>query len=74
MTSTVNPKDRKTISTLIKGKLKHDQKHRDGKTYVNSNILIEDADISFLIKRSMCSEARNSDKVLFSKKGIRVDG
>lgn len=54
---------RKTISAFIKDKLKHGRKHCHAKIYVNSNVLIEDSDNSFLIKRSSCSEVKNPDKV-----------
>ena len=52
MSKTVISVERKTISAFIKDKLKHRRKHCHAKAYVNSNILIEDSDISFLIKRS----------------------
>ena len=57
MTKAENPKDCNRFSALIKGKLKRNQKHRHAKAYVNSNILIEDADISFLIRRSSHTES-----------------
>lgn len=65
MSKTVIPVERKTISAFIKDKLKHSRKHCHAKAYVNSNILIEDSDISFLIKRSSCSEVKNPDKEFF---------
>lgn len=65
MCKTVIPVERKTISTFIKVKLKHGRKYCHVKTYVNSNVLIEDSDISFLIKRSSSSEVKNPDKEFF---------
>lgn len=57
--------ERKTLSAIIKDKLKHGRKHCHAKAYVNSNVLIEDSDISFLIKRSSCSEVKKPDKEFF---------
>lgn len=65
MSNAVIPMARKTLSAIIKDKLKHGRKHCHAKTYVNSNVLIEDSDISFLIRRSSCSEAKNPDKEFF---------
>lgn len=65
MSKAVIPMARKTLSTIIKDKLKHGRKHCHAKTYVNSNVLIEDSDISFLIRRSSCSEAKIPDKEFF---------
>lgn len=65
MSKTAIPVERKTILAFIKDKLKHGRKHCHSKTYVNSNVLIEDSDISFLIRRSSCSEAKNPDKEFF---------
>lgn len=65
MSKTVISVERKTISAFIKDKLKHSRKHCHAKAYVNSSILIEDSDISFLIKRSSCSEVKNPDKEFF---------
>lgn len=65
MSKTVISIERKTISAFIKDKLKHSRKHCHAKPYVNSNVLIEDSDISFLIRRSSCSEAKNPDKEFF---------
>lgn len=65
MSKAVIPMARKTLSAFIKDKLKHGRKHCHAKTYVNSNVLIEDSDISFLIRRSSCSEAKNLDKEFF---------
>lgn len=65
MSKAVIPMARKTLSAIIKNKLKHGRKHCHAKTYVNSNVLIEDSDISFLIRRSSCSEAKNTDKEFF---------
>lgn len=65
MSKTATPVERKTILAFIKDKLKHGRKHCHAKTYVNSNVLIEDSDISFLIRRSSCSEAKNPDKEFF---------
>ena len=62
MSKTVNPVERKAISAFIKDKLKHGRKHCHAKTYVNSSVLIEDSEISFLIKRSSCSEVKKPDK------------
>lgn len=62
MSKTVIPVERKTISAFIMDKLKHGRKPCHAKAYVNSNVLIEDSDISFLIKRSSCSEVKNPDK------------
>ena len=56
---------RKTLTAIIKDKLKHGRKHCHAKTYVNSSVLIEDSDISFLIKRSSCSAVKNPDKEFF---------
>lgn len=49
MSKTVIPVERKTISAFIKDKLKHGRKPCHAKAYVNSSVLIEDSDISFLI-------------------------
>lgn len=65
MSKAVIPMARKTLSAFIKDKLKHGRKNCHAKTYVNSNVLIEDSDISFLIRRSSCSEAKNPDKEFF---------
>lgn len=65
MSKTAIPVERKTILAFIKDKLKHGQKHCHAKAYVNSNVLVEDSDISFLIKRSSCSEVKNPDKGFF---------
>ena len=65
MSKAVIPMARKTLSAIIKNKLKHGRKHCHAKTYINSTVLIEDSDISFLIKRSSCSEAKNPDKEFF---------
>lgn len=65
MSKTVIPVERKTISALIKDKLKHSRKPCHAKAYVNSSVLIEDSDISFLIRRSSSSEVKNSDKEFF---------
>lgn len=65
MSRTVIPVELKTLSSFIKDKLKRGRKHCHAKTYVNSNVLIEDSDISFLIKRSSCSEVKNPDKEFF---------
>ena len=65
MSKAVIPMARKTLSAFIKDKLKHGRKHCHAKTYVNSNVLIEDSDISFLLRRSSCSEAKNPDKEFF---------
>lgn len=65
MSKAVIPMARKTLSAFIKDKLKRRRKHCHAKTYVNSNVLIEDSDISFLIRRSSCSEAKNPDKEFF---------
>lgn len=65
MSKAVIPMARKTLSAIIKNKLKHGRKHCHAKTYVNSNVLIEDSDISFLIRKSSCSEAKNPDKEFF---------
>lgn len=65
MSKAVIPMARKTLSAFIKDKLKHGRKHCHAKTYVNSNVLIEDSDISFLIRKSSCSEAKNPDKEFF---------
>lgn len=65
MSKTVISVEQKTISAFIKDKLKHRRKHCHAKAYVNSNVLIEDSDISFLIRRSSCSEAKNPDKEFF---------
>lgn len=68
MSKTVIPVKRKTISAFIKDKLKHGRKHCHAKAYVNSSVLIEDSDISFLINRSSCSEAKNPDKRFFQRR------
>lgn len=65
MSKTVIPVERKTISAFIKDKLKHGRKNCHARAYVNSSVLIEDSDISFLIRRSSCSEAKNPDKEFF---------
>ena len=65
MSKTVIPVERKTISAFIKDKLKHSRKPCHAKAYVNSSVLIEDSDISFLIRRSSSSEVKNSDKEFF---------
>lgn len=65
MSKAVVPIERKTLSAIIKDKLKHGRKHCHAKAYVNSNVLIEDSDISFLIKRSSCSEVKKPDKEFF---------
>lgn len=65
MSKTEIPVERKTISAFIKDKLNHGRKHCHAKAYVNSSVLIKDSDISFLIKRSSCSEVKNSDKEFF---------
>ena len=54
MSGSENLMGRKTISTIIMDWRKHGRKHCHAKRYVNSNILIEGSDISFLIKRSSC--------------------
>lgn len=58
MSKTLIPVERKTILAFIKDKLKHGRKHCHAKAYVNSSVLIEDSDISFLIKRSSSSEVK----------------
>lgn len=68
MSKTVISVERKTISAFIKDKLKHRRKHCHAKAYVNSNILIEDSDISFLIKRSSRSAVKNPDKDFIQRK------
>lgn len=68
MSKAVIPMARKTLSAIIKNKLKHSRKHCHAKAYVNSNILIEDSDISFLIKRSSCSAVKNPDKDFIQRK------
>lgn len=68
MSKTVIPVERKTISAFIKDKLKHGRKHCYAKAYVNSSVLIEDSDISFLIRRSSCSEAKNPNKDFIQRK------
>lgn len=65
MSKAVIPIERKTLSAIIKEKLKHGRKHCHAKAYVNSSVLIEDSDISFLIKRSSSSEVKNPDKEFF---------
>ncbi len=65
MSKAVIPMARKTLTAIIKDKLKHGRKHCHAKTYVNSSVLIEDSDISFLIKRSSCSAVKNPDKEFF---------
>lgn len=65
MSKAVIPMARKTLSAIIKDKLKHGRKHCHAKTFVNSSVLIEDSDISFLIKRSSCSAVKNPDKEFF---------
>ena len=65
MSKTAIPVERKTISAFIKDKLKHGRKSCHAKAYVNSSVLIEDSDISFLIKKSSSSEVKNSDKEFF---------
>ncbi|RHE52767.1 hypothetical protein DW732_02775 [Collinsella sp. AM28-11LB] len=65
MSKAVIPIERKTLSAIIKDKLKHGRNHCHAKAYVNSNVLIEDSDISFLIKRSSCSEVKKPDKEFF---------
>lgn len=65
MSKAVIPMARKTLSAIIKNKLKHGRKYCHARAYVNSSVLIEDSDISFLIRRSSCSEAKNPDKEFF---------
>lgn len=65
MSKAVIPIERKTLSAIIKDKLKQGRNHCHAKAYVNSSVLIEDSDISFLIKRSSCSEVKKPDKEFF---------
>lgn len=68
MSKAMDPKERKIISAIIMDWRKRGRKHCHAKRYVNSNILIEDSDISFLIKRCSCSEAKIPVKEFYQRK------